>query len=65
MLYRATDTPARLRAHASDFWLLAVMVAVVPYYLPLMRRIRLERPKPPAATAAERAAGSAVEKGAV
>jgi len=63
MLYRETVAQAQLLAYADDFWLLAVMFAVVPLLLPLMRRIRLERPaagKP----AAERAPAP-LEEGAV
>ena len=44
MLYRETVHQAQLLAYADDFWLLAVMFAVVPIFLPLMRRIRLEPP---------------------
>jgi DHA2 family multidrug resistance protein len=44
MLYRETVNQAQLLAYADDFWLLAVMFAVVPIFLPLMRRIRLEPP---------------------
>ena len=42
MLYRETVTQAQLLAYADDFWLLAVMFALVPLFLPLMRRIRTE-----------------------
>ena len=63
MLYRETVAQAQLLAYADDFWLLAVMFAVVPLFLPLMRRIRLEPPKPGAPAPAERP--SAVEEGAV
>jgi DHA2 family multidrug resistance protein len=61
MLYRETVTQAQLLAYADDFWLLAVMFAVMPLLLPFMRRIRLQ---PPAAgrTPAERAP-AAVEEG--
>ena len=60
MLYRETVAQAQLLAYADDFWLLAVMFAVVPLFLPLMRRIRLEPPKPPA----ERAVAAAVDESA-
>jgi DHA2 family multidrug resistance protein len=63
MLYRETVTQAQLLAYADDFWLLAVMFAVVPLFLPLMRRIRLAPPAT-AARAAEPSA-SAAEEGAV
>jgi DHA2 family multidrug resistance protein len=42
MLYRETVEQAQLLAYADDFWLLAVMFAAVPLFLPLMRRIRME-----------------------
>jgi DHA2 family multidrug resistance protein len=42
MLYRETVTQAQLLAYADDFCLLAIMFAIVPFFLPLMRRIRLE-----------------------
>jgi DHA2 family multidrug resistance protein len=64
MLYRETIAQAQLLAYADDFWLLAVMFAAVPLVLPLMRRIRLERPTA-GARADERAAPPAVEEGAV
>jgi MFS transporter, DHA2 family, multidrug resistance protein len=43
MLYRETVTQAQLLAYADDFWLLAIMFATVPLFLPLMRRIRLDK----------------------
>jgi DHA2 family multidrug resistance protein len=63
MLYRETVTQAQLLAYADDFWLLAVMFALVPLLLPLMRRIRLQ---PAAARSAppERSPARAVEEGA-
>jgi DHA2 family multidrug resistance protein len=60
MLYRETVTQAQLLAYADDFWLLAVMFAIMPLFLPLMRRIRLEK-RSPAATAT----AQAVEEGVV
>jgi len=63
MLYRETVAQAQLLAYADDFWLLAVMFAVVPLLLPLMRRIRLERPAA-GEPAAERAPAP-LEEGAV
>jgi DHA2 family multidrug resistance protein len=63
MLYRETVAQAQLLAYADDFWLLAMMFAVVPLFLPLMRRIRLEAPKPGAPAPTERP--PAVEEGAV
>ena len=50
MLYRETVSQAQLLAYVDDFWLLAVMFAVVPFLLPLMRRIRLS---PPTTTSAK------------
>src|SRR5881296_2542590 len=41
MLYRETVEQAQLLAYADDFWLLAVMFAAVPLFLPFMRRVRL------------------------
>jgi DHA2 family multidrug resistance protein len=49
MVYRETVAQAQLLAYTDDFWLLAVMFALVPLLLPLMRRIRLA----PASTPAE------------
>jgi DHA2 family multidrug resistance protein len=60
MLYRETVTQAQLLAYVDDFVLLALMFAVVPLFLPFMRRIRLEAMKP-----AERAPTPPVEEGAV
>src|SRR5438445_152806 len=62
MLYRDTVAQAQLLAYADDFWLLAVMFAVVPLFLPLMRRIRLQ-PPPKDAPAGERVTGAPVEEG--
>src|SRR6266849_6349517 len=42
MVYRETVTQAQLLAYTDDFWLLAVMFALVPLVLPLMRRVRLQ-----------------------
>jgi DHA2 family multidrug resistance protein len=64
MLYRDTVAQAQLLAYADDFWLLAMMFAVVPLFLPLMRRIRLEDMSKRTA-AAERAPAPPVEEGAV
>jgi DHA2 family multidrug resistance protein len=44
MLYRETVAQAQLLAYADDFWLLTVLFAGIPLLLPLMRRIRLEKP---------------------
>src|SRR5215510_13776487 len=63
MLYRETVTQAQLLAYADDFWLLAVMFAAVPLFLPLMRRIRMEPSTAATAAATERAAARAAEEG--
>ena len=66
MLYRETITQAQLMAYADDFWLLAVMFAVVPLLLPLMRRIRLgEVSSSTVGTTAARAPAPPVEESAV
>jgi DHA2 family multidrug resistance protein len=64
MLYRETVAQAQLLAYADDFWLLAMMFAAMPLFLPLMRRIRLD-PPPPGAPASERPPVHVVEEGAV
>src|SRR5882724_11626330 len=61
MLYRETVAQAQLLAYADDFWLLAMMFAAVPIFLPLMRRIRLAPSTPATAPATERAAAHAAE----
>src|SRR5262245_33174588 len=48
MVYRETVAQAQLLAYTDDFWLLAVMFALVPLLLPLMRRIRLAPKSTPA-----------------
>jgi DHA2 family multidrug resistance protein len=53
MLYRETVAQAQLLAYADDFWLLAVMFAMVPIFLPFMRRIRLEAMSPKGAPTAD------------
>ena len=64
MLYRETVAQAQLLAYADDFWLLAVMFAIVPFFLPLMHRIRM--PAPPATgSGPERTPAHPVEEGAV
>ena len=52
MLYRETVAQAQLLAYADDFWVLALLFALIPLFLPLMRRIRVEpararEPAPP------------------
>jgi MFS transporter, DHA2 family, multidrug resistance protein len=63
MLYRETVAQAQLLAYADNFWLLAMMFAAVPLFLPFMRRIRLEPPSSTTA-ASERSPAHAVEEGA-
>ena len=55
---------AQLLAYADNFWLLALMFAAVPLFLPFMRRIRLEPPSSRGAAAPERSSARAVEEGA-
>ena len=62
MLYRETVEQAQLLAYADDFWLLAVMFAAVPLFLPLMRRIRLQPSGTAGPQPAERSAAPAVEE---
>jgi hypothetical protein len=33
-------------AYADDFWLLAILFSIVPLFLPLMRRVRVEPAEP-------------------
>jgi DHA2 family multidrug resistance protein len=61
MLYRETVTQAQLLAYADDFWLLAVMFAAVPLFLPFMRRIRLDRSAASSTATPERAPAPAVD----
>ena len=61
MVYRETVAQAQLLAYADDFWLLAVMFMAVPFVLPFMRRIRMERPAS-ADAAAKRSTAPAVEE---
>jgi MFS transporter, DHA2 family, multidrug resistance protein len=62
MLYRETVEQAQLLAYADDFWLLAVMFAAVPLFLPLMRRIRMEPLSSAGAKATERSPAHAVDE---
>jgi DHA2 family multidrug resistance protein len=64
MLYRETVEQAQLLAYADDFWLLALMFTLMTLLLPLMRRIRLDKPAP-GAEVRERTTAPAVEEGAV
>src|SRR5689334_7458836 len=65
MLYRETIEQAQLLAYADDFWLLAVMFATMPFFLPLMRRIRLEKPAAEAVAPERAVAPHVAEEGAV
>jgi DHA2 family multidrug resistance protein len=63
MLYRETVAQAQLLAYADDFWLLAVLFAAVPLFLPLMRRIRVRPASSQGATATEPSRAHGVEEG--
>ncbi len=63
MLYRETVAQAQLLAYADDFWLLALLFALVPLFLPFMRRIRLSAPPPGGAAATEPSRAHAVDEG--
>lgn len=56
MLYHDTVGQAQVLAYADDFWLLAILFSVVPLFLPLMRRVRVEpvAPRPETGPAAGR-----------
>ncbi len=47
MLYQDAVGQAQVLAYADDFWLLAILFSIVPLFLPLMRRVRVD-PVPPA-----------------
>jgi MFS transporter, DHA2 family, multidrug resistance protein len=65
MVYRETLDQAQLLAYTDDFWLLAVMFATVPIFLPFMRRIRLDPSSSSGASTAERPPARTVEEGGV
>jgi len=65
MLYRETVAQAQLLAYADDFWLLMLMFAAVPLFLPFMRRIRLAPVTASRAASTEQASAPAVEGSAV
>jgi DHA2 family multidrug resistance protein len=65
MLYNETVAQAQLLAYADDFWLLALMFAAVPLFLPLMRRIRMEPASSVGAPAGKHSPAHAVEESAV
>ena len=49
MLYQDAVGQAQLLAYVDDFWLLAVLFTLIPFFLPLMRRVQAERPETPKA----------------
>jgi DHA2 family multidrug resistance protein len=59
MVYRETVEQAQLLAYADDFWMLAVMFAVVPLFLPFMRRVRMQ----PGSSTSAKHATAPVEEG--
>jgi DHA2 family multidrug resistance protein len=63
MLYRETVAQAQLLAYADDFWVLALLFAAVPLFLPLMRRVRVDHAAPADAPGAE-ASRHVMEEGA-
>jgi DHA2 family multidrug resistance protein len=65
MVYRETLDQAQLLAYTDDFWMLAVMFATVPIFLPFMRRIRLDPSSSSGASTAERPPARTVEEGGV
>jgi DHA2 family multidrug resistance protein len=60
MLYQETVAQAQLLAYVDDFWLLVLLFAAVPLFLPLMRRVRAE----PAGAAVDSAHPRAMDEGA-
>jgi MFS transporter, DHA2 family, multidrug resistance protein len=46
MLYHDVVGQAQVLAYADDFWLLAILFSIVPLFLPLMRRVRVEPAEP-------------------
>ena len=46
MLYQDVVGQAQVLAYADDFWLLAILFSIVPLFLPLMRRVRVEPAEP-------------------
>jgi len=55
MLYQDAVGQAQVLAYVDDFWLLAVLFTLIPFFLPLMRRVSVERPE---VTKAEESADS-------
>jgi len=52
MLYHDTVSQAQVLAYVDDFWALAILFSIIPLFLPLMRRVRLEALAPAAADSA-------------
>jgi hypothetical protein len=48
MLYRDTVSQAQVMAYVDDFWALAILFSIIPLFLPLMRRVRLDALAPEA-----------------
>jgi DHA2 family multidrug resistance protein len=46
MLYQDAVGQAQVLAYADDFWLLAILFSIVPLFLPLMRRVRVDAASP-------------------
>ena len=65
MLYRETVAQAQLLAYADDFWVLALLFAAMPLFLPFMRRVRAEPATGQASTRERSAAEEAIRAGAV
>jgi DHA2 family multidrug resistance protein len=63
MLYRETVAQAQLLAYADDFWLLMLLFAAVPLFLPFMQRVRLPAPLPARAAATEPSRAQPVDEG--
>jgi len=63
MLYRETVAQAQLLAYTDDFWILALMFAAVPLFLPFMRRVRVDHSTPASKTAEESSRPPIMEEG--
>ena len=44
MLYNDTVGQAQVLAYVDDFWLLAILFSIIPLFLPVMRRVRVDAP---------------------
>src|SRR5262245_66157723 len=49
MLYQDAVGQAQVLAYVDDFRLLAILFTLIPFFLPLMRRVSVERPEAPKA----------------